>query len=178
MSQKCNYCTNKSECKTCDKGWKDKFIPQDEVKQYFNQGYVGVGGLNGYVYTFDTTSETLVNTHYILIDGDCYCPYCGEPMFCIQDKESLDVIGHCCICQGARDEIEYENKKRELEKRHKEELYSLQEEYKDKLEFCSKKLFDIKQRIERKHFEFFSHSDNHFTTLNNKPLHEIEQIIF
>lgn len=178
MSHRCNYCTNKSECETCDKGWKDKFIPSDEVKQYFSRVYVGVGGIDGRVYTFNNTSEMLVPTHSILIDGDYYCPYCGKPMFCIQEKETLIIIGHCCICQGARDEIEYENKKRELEKKHKEELYSLQDEYKDKLTFCDKKLFETKQRIEKKHFDFFSPSHNHFCTLNDEKLYKIEQLIF
>lgn len=174
---KCNYCINKEQCNECDKKWKDKFIPSEEVKQYFSCGYVGVRGINGRVYRFDTTNESLVPTHKILIDGDYYCPYCGESMYPIQDKYTLEVIGHCCICQGAKDEIEYEQKKKELDKKHEKELYELRKEYSDKLAFCSEKLFEIKQKLERKHFEFFSHDYNHFATLNGKPYTNIEQIV-
>lgn len=176
MSSKCNYCTNKEQCNECDKGWKDKFIPSEGVKHYFSRGYVGVRGINGCTYSFDTTNEALVPTHSIRIDGDCYCPYCGEQMYVIQDRETLDVIGHCCICEGARSELEFEKKKKELEKKHREELYALESEYKDKLGFCSDKLFEIKQRLERKHFEFLSHNYNHFSTLNGKSYTNIEQI--
>ena len=177
MSQKCNYCINKKQCNECDKGWKDKFIPSEEVKHYFKRGYVGTMGINGRVYNFDTTNEFLVNTHSVYIDGKYYCPYCGEIMYPIQDKETLDTIGFCCICEGAKAEIEYEKEKKELEKKHKEELYSLENKYIDKLTFCSDKLFDIKQRLERKHFEFFSHNYNHFSTINGKPYNKIEDII-
>lgn len=177
MSSKCNYCTNKEQCNECDKEWKDKFIPSEEVKQYFSRGYVGVRGINGCTYSFNNTNEALVSTHGICIDRDYYCPYCGDIMYVIQDKETLDVIGHCCICQGARDEIEFEKKKKELERKFKEELSALEDEYEDKLTFCSEKLFDIKQRQERKHFEFFSHEYNHFSTLNGETYRTIEQIV-
>lgn len=177
MSQKCNYCTNKNNCQTCDKNWKDKFIPSDEVKQYFSRVYTGIGGLNGYSYSFKNTSEDLVNTHYIIIDGKHYCPYCGERMFPIQDSLTFMVRGYCCICQGARDEIEYEKKKKALEQKHEEELYSLRNEYRDKLVFCSDKLLDIKQKIEREDFQFFDEKHYHFSTLNDKPYSTIEQIV-
>lgn len=173
---KCNYCVNKSQCNKCDK-WKDKFIPSEEVKQYFRHGYVGTRGISGYTYDFDNTNESLVTTHKIHIDGKYYCPYCGELMYSIQDKYTLSTIGYCCICQGARDEIEYEQKKKELEKKYEEELCTLQKEYSDKLKFCSDKLFDIKQKLERNRFEFFSHNHNHFCTLNGKPYTNIEQIV-
>lgn len=177
MNSKCNYCINKEQCKECDKKWKDKFIPSDEVKQYFCKGYVGVMGINGSVYTFDTTNPLLVPTHSILIDGDYYCPYCGERMYSIQDEKTLATIDYCCLCQGARDEIEYENKRKELIQRHEQELSTLETEYQDKLLFCSNKLLEIKQRQERKYFEFFAHKHSHFSTLNGKSYTEVEQII-
>lgn len=177
MSLKCNYCINKDQCNECDKGWKDKFIPSEEVKQYFNKVYVGVRGIDGRIYSFDTTNKLLIPTHSICIDNKYYCAYCGEIMYSIQDKQSLEVIGYCCICQGARYEVEYEKRKKELEKKHEEELRVLINEYKDKLSFCSDKLFDIKQTQEKKRFEFFSHNYNHFSILNGKPFTDIEQIV-
>ena len=111
----CNYCTNKESCKSCDKAWKDMFIPSEEVKDYFQKSYNGVRGINGYAYHFDTTNDSLVPTHHIIINGDYFCPYCGGEMYSIQDKDTFAVIGHCCICAGARAEIEYERKKKDLE---------------------------------------------------------------
>lgn len=171
MSSECNFCTNKTQCAECDKGWLDKFIPSKEVASYFHRCYVGVRGINGSAYSFDTTSETLIPTHHVVIDGKFYCPYCGEKMFPIQDKITLATIGHCCICQGARDELEYEAKKNEMEEKYRRELEeasrSLQDEYRDKLSFCTKKLLAIKQEAERKRLEFFSPENTHFGGNNN-----------
>ena len=97
MVQLCNYCINKTQCNECDKKWKDKFIPSDDVRKYFNLYYVGVHGINGRTYSFNNTNEDLVSTHCMLIGSDHYCPYCGEKMWPIQDKKTLDVIGYCCI---------------------------------------------------------------------------------
>ena len=85
MGKLCDYCVNKGECKDCDKGWHDKFIPSDDVRKYFENGYVGVRGINGYMWRFVTTSKSLKPTHSILIGNTRYCPYCGEEMFPIQD---------------------------------------------------------------------------------------------
>lgn len=176
MSLKCNYCINKEQCSNCDKSWKDKFVPSDEIKMYFNRRYCGVRGINGYTWDFNTTNISLKATHFIRIGNTYYCPYCGEVMYPIQENETLVVIGHCCICQGARDEIQYEEKKNELEAKHKEEIQNLMKEYKDKLSFCSEKLFDIKQQQEKESFQFFSHEYNHFSTLNGNLYNEIEQM--
>lgn len=177
MCLKCNYCVNTEQCSTCDKTWKDKFIPSEEVKKYFNHGYVGVRGINGFTWDFDSTNESLKSTHFIIIGNTYYCPYCGDTMYPIQDGETLDIIGHCCICQGARDEIEYEKKAKELEEIHRKEIQNLRKEYEDKLTFCSEKLFDIKQQQEKDSFNFFSHEYNHFSTLNGKIYNEIEQLV-
>lgn len=177
MSLKCNFCVNKEQCAMCDKNWKDKFIPSDEVRKYFHKGYCGVRGINGCTWDFDTTNVSLKSTHFIRIGNTYYCPYCGEEMYSIQYKETFSIIGHCCICQGARDEIEYEKRKKELEEKHKNELNNLMKEYQSKLSFCSEKLFDIKQQQERNSFKFFTHEYNHFSTLNGKIYDEIEQIV-
>ena len=177
MNQKCKYCLNKEQCSKCDAGWKDKFIPSEEVKGYFRYSYVGVGGLNGWTYDFDTTSESLIPTHSVLIGYDHYCPYCGEKMYSIQDKATLGVIGYCCICDGARKEIEYEKRKKELEDKHKKELNDLKNEYIDRLQFCSNKLLEIKQQEEQRRFDFFRYDYNHFSTLNGEKLTTIGQIV-
>lgn len=162
MSNKCCYCVNKTQCSECDTNWKDKFIPSDEVKQYFHKNYCGVGGIDGCTYGPDPTDPSLVPTHHIIIDGEYYCPYCGEKMFLIQNKITFGEIGHYCICKGARDELEYETKKAALIAKHENELAELKKEYKEKLSFCSEKLLEIKQEKERKNFKFFSPEFNHF----------------
>lgn len=177
MDTVCNYCINKESCKNCNKAWKDMFIPSEEVKKYFQKSYNGVKGINGYSYHFDTTNDSLVPTHHIIINGDYFCPYCGEEMYPIQDKYTFAVIGYCCICEGAKAEIEYERKKNDLEAAYKKKISNLQAEYDDKLSFCSEKLFEIKQKRERNKFNFFSHDFNHFSTLNGKLYTEIEQIV-
>ena len=78
MSLKCNHCINKEQCNECDKEWKDKFIPTKDVEHYFEKGYVGIRGIDGYTYGFNTTNTLLIPTHSICINGGYYCPYCGE----------------------------------------------------------------------------------------------------
>lgn len=173
MRTECNYCKNNGYCDECD-DYGSKFIPLDNVKKYFSRGSIGI---NKYLYYFDTCNKSLIKTHSIMIGSIYYCPYCGERMYPIQDEKSLDTIGHCCICDGARSEIEYENKRKELENKYKKELSLLQDEYKNKLKFCTEKLFDVKQTLERNSFKFFTHNYHHFTTLNGKPVMDIKQII-
>ena len=92
-------------------------------------------------------------------------------------KETLAVVGYCCICDGARSEIEYEKEKAELERKHEIEMFELRCKYSYKLKFDSKKLLEIKQEMERKHLNFFRHDDCHFTTLNGKPIEHIDDIV-
>lgn len=163
MSIKCKYCTNTFFCKECDKNWYDKFIPNKEVKYFFNYNYCGRGGINGYTYDWDSTNPDLKPTHWVNIQGTKVCPYCGEKVLPIQDK-NLNVIGHCCICEGARAELEYESKKEDMQNRHKIELIELENEYEEKLKFCSDKLLKLKQEKERYYFEFLDKTYNHFNT--------------
>lgn len=163
MSIKCNVCINKDSCKDCKIGWEDKFIPNNEVKQFFERGYAGTIGINGYVWSWNPTNSDLNPTHRLDIYGKNICPYCGEEMYPIQNK-NLDIIGHCCLCKGARAEIEYENKKRDMKNRHNVELQELQNEYKEKLKFDSNKLLEFKQKEERYLFKFIDKTYNHFNT--------------
>ena len=149
MSVRCNHCINTSQCEECDKGWKDKFIPSKEVEHYFKNGYVGVRGINGLTYHWVSDNPDLVPTHSINIDGTRYCAYCGEEMFPIQGYlaqgiDNYTVTGYCCICQGARDELEYKVKQEELTQKHEQEIKNLKNSYREKLKFCTKKLIDIK----------------------------------
>lgn len=170
MSKKCNYCVNKTQCEKCKNT--DKFIPSEEVRHYFQRIYVGVSGIGGYEYMWNSTNKDLVPTQHIEIDRDDYCPYCGEIMYPIQGFlaqgiENYTVTGSCCLCQGARDELEYKQKENELKKKHEEELYKLQQAYKDKLVYCTDKLLDIKQKKERHNYEFFSQHQKY--NLFNSP---------
>jgi len=173
-SVKCDHCINKTECENCDKGWHDKFIPSEEVKKYFRRGYTSVKGINGYVYDFDTTNELLVPTHHIIIGNKYYCPYCGNVMQYIQDKHSLDTIGRCCICEGARAEIEYENRKAELLQKHEDELYELKKEYNGRLAFCVDKLIEIKHEQDKR----YKRECGHLSTLNGNHYTTIDQILY
>lgn len=177
MNAICNHCINKEQCSECDKKWKDKFVPSDEVKHYFSRWYCS----SGPSYHFNTTNPDLVPTHSIVIGwNDHYCPYCGEKMFVIQDKETLKEIGYCCICEGARAELDYENKKVAIQLKYEkmlaDELSELRGEYADKLSFCSEKLFEIKQKKERERFESSSRNFAHFSTLNGKIYHRADEM--
>lgn len=172
MCKTCDYCINKDACGKCDKQWHDMFIPSDKVRKYFSKGYVGVRGIDGYIWSFDTTRPSLVPTHSIIIHGSHYCPYCGDPMYSIQDKETLDVVGYCCICEGAEAEIEYERKKEELGEEYERKLSELQSEYREQLSFCMGELMETKQKLEKESFEFFNHKIDHFSGYT-----DIQQII-
>lgn len=168
---RCRFCKkhNTQECKSeCGSKWNiNYFVPKDEVKKYFSQG------------DFDTMNDKLVPTHSINIDGNHYCPYCGESMFPIQDKNSptYATIGYTCICDGARSELEYNERLKELREKQQEELRELQNAYKDKLTFCCDKLFEIHQKREKEHFRFMKHTLNHFSTLNGEKFGDIQDIV-
>ena len=175
MSDLCNYCVNKDECETCDKGWHDHFVPSEDVRKYFRNGYVGVRGINGYIWHFDTTDSSLVPTHSVRIGNTHYCPYCGGEMYPVQDEETLIVTGHCCICEGARAELEYEGKKKALEEEYRKKLHSLQSEYGKVLSFRADRLLKIRQKHERNSFSYRPGVLNHFSTLNGEPYTDIMQ---
>lgn len=169
----CNYCINKEACSSCDITWHDKFIPNDDVRKYFIWGYNGVRGINGHTWYFDTTNKDLVQTHTIRIHNSIYCPYCGERMLPIQDATTLDTIGLCCICEGARAELEYERELEELKEAYEMDYAHLMDRYSEKLAFNTDKLLSIKHKIEleRPHRKL-----NHFSTLNGKEIHDIDDM--
>lgn len=175
----CKNCVNRNTetCSQCDKNWFDKFVPEERIKKYFNYTYNGVRGINGRMWGFDTTNPELIPTHAVFINRKPYCPYCGDIMYSIQDADTLAVTGHCCICKGAMAEIEYEKKKKALDEKYAKELDNLSDEYRDRLTFCSEKLLEIKQEEEKKSFDFFNHSYNHFYRVNGKKITDIEQIL-
>ena len=171
MSSRCNYCTNKGQCSECDKGWYDKFIPSEEVKHYFHRHYVGVRGIDGSRYGWVPDNPELVPTHSITIGSRHYCAYCGEEMFPIQGYLAKGInnyatTGYCCICQGARDEIEYEIKKEELAQKHEQEEQELKNSYREKLKFCTKKLIDMQLKEIIKDCES-PYEYNHFSDVND-----------
>lgn len=174
--KECRFCVNKENCATCtNKGWRGtKFVPAEKVRKYFECVYSGIDKI-GYIYRFNTTNPELVNTHGIYMYGQYLCPYCGERMYCIQDKETLAVIGYCCICDGARAEVKYEEEKRELERKHEMEMSKLESKYYDKLSFDTDKLIKIKHEIECKRYS--SRHSNYFTTINGKQISKIEDIV-
>lgn len=170
MSAICNHCINKEQCSTCDKSWLDKFVPNHDVEKYFK--YFGRGE-----YRFDTTNKDLIKTHSMRIGCYYYCPYCGEIMQVIQDPSTYEVIGHCCICEGARSEIEYEEHVEALKKKHEAELRELRLQYRDKLTFCVDKLLEIKHKHEKEMVNFHGNNYSHFSTLNGKQYYTMDRIV-
>lgn len=183
MSSICNYCINKSQCSECDKNWKDKFVPSEEVKHYFERHYVGVRGIDGRVYSWNSTNPNLVPTTDIDIDKYHYhCPYCGEEMFPIQGylAQGIDdyrTTGYCCICQGARDELEYQRKRIELEQKHAKELRDLDDQYRDKLKYCTDKLVEMRLSKIKKNLADNHYTYSYFSTLNGEKYSSVEQFI-
>lgn len=177
MSSKCNHCINKSQCHKCDKDWKDKFIPSDEVKKFFNRSYVGSRGINGHMYIIKNCSPEIKETHSIKIGTEYFCPYCGEKMFHKQHHYTLETVGYFCICEGARSEVEYNEKLYALQEKHRKELRALQDEYSDKLSFCAEKLIEIKHQHDDYMLKFANHRFNHFSTLNGKTYHNINDLM-
>lgn len=183
MSQLCGFCINQESCSDCKaKGWMDKFIPREDVRKYFKNGYNGVRGYDGkHTWDFDTRNPDLKSTHSVVIDNKFYCPYCGNIMFSIQGRiieyNDYSVTGHFCICNGAQEELQYEKEKSELQKKHKKELYDLNNRYKEALRFDSEKLFNIKQYFEKKNFEFSHYNHTHFTKKDEDNITILEEII-
>ena len=175
MANKCNYCINKSQCSECN--IQDKFIPSEEVRWCFEHYYVGVRGIDGCVWEWNSSRKGIEPTSEVQIEGSHYCPYCGETMFSIQGClakgiKNYDVTGYCCLCQGARNELAYKHKVKALKQKHEDELYAVQTEYREKLVYCTDKLFEIKQREEKKRFDFFKDHHSYFNVVTPNDIFE------
>lgn len=178
--KKCKSCVNKERCQESGNlctPHTSQFVPDDNSRQFFSRWWVGN---DKYEYHFDTKNPHWNHTHSISIDGINYCPYCGDVMYFL---ETDDKKGYCCICDGARAEIEYERELDSMLKRHKYELTNLKKEWSEKLVFDVKKLFEIKQRNEKEKFDRRNSMrrspwvPNHVMTLNDRPLKSIEDML-
>ena len=128
-------------------------------------------GINGSRYEWNSTNKDLIPTHSIKIGYNRYCPYCGEKMFPIQGHlaqgiKNYNTTGYCCICQGARDELEYKNKQEELAQKHRQEVQDLEKSYREKLKFCTKKLIDMQLQEIVEDCES-SYEYSYFSNINN-----------
>ena len=170
----CNNCINKEMCCQCGKH-KDKFIPNEDVRPYFQRVYIGTKGINGYIWRFNTTNEHLLETQGVSIYGELYCPYCGEKMHCIQERETLFVIGYCCFCEGARKELEYKKERKALEEKHKLEFWELEKEYEGMLDYDIPKLLETK--ISREKSKLHNSNYSYFSTINGKRISNISQLV-
>lgn len=169
---KCNYCANKNaHCTTCTN--ECNFVPIEEVKEFFLYNPYNNPMFSKYMY--DSTNNNLIKTHSIKINNEYYCPYCSDKMYPIQDKYSLKTYGYCCVCEGARAEIEFEKRLKDLKKKHEDEINELQSEYIDKLTFCTNKLIEIKVEKDKK--SVVNKELTHFCTLNGEKYTDINQLI-
>ena len=178
--KQCKSCVNKEKCKKngnlCTPH-ESQFVPDDNSRQFFSRWWVGN---DKYEYHFDMKNPHWNFTHSISIDGINYCPYCGDVMYVLEIDGKRGV---CCICDGARAEIEYERELNAMLAKHKYELAKLQKEWSEKLVFDVKKLFEIKQRNEKEKFDRRNSIrrspcvPSHVMTLNNRSLESIEDIL-
>lgn len=166
----CRICDNNGvKCKECD-SYKNKFEPKNEYYKFFSRSSNGTEE----TYHFNTTDEDLRITTSV---SGGICPYCGESMFYVQDRETLRTLGRTCLCDGAMAELEYLDKMRELKKKHQDDLIKLQNEYSDRLQYNKEKLFDIMINRLKKDFEWHKDSKVGFTTtINGEKLNTIEDI--
>lgn len=99
--------------------------------KYFHHIY----GRDGYVWEYSSTSGAKP-TKVVSVKGfyHKYCAYCGRQALPIQGEcekgrgffVGYYDIGHCCVCKGAMDEVEYEDQLNELKKKHEQELKELE----------------------------------------------------
>ena len=184
--KQCKSCENKEKCKAegslCSHDL-SHFIPDDDSRQFFSRWWVGN---DQYEYHFNTNNEQLTSTHAIFIDDIPFCPYCGDVMYSFEkNRQRL----HCCICEGARSEQEYEQELEAMKFRHEQELNKLKETWANKLTFDIKKLFEKKQQMEREAFDRREQVNmiktispryvgpGHITTLNGHPLRNMEDLL-
>ena len=170
--KRCEFCINKENCANCDK-YGSRFIPNNRVRKYF----VNRGEWLTHIecaWRWNSTNSELEPTSFERIMYDKYCPYCGELMFVIQDKYSLEETGCCCICEGAENELKYKEERKALLEEHEKKMTELENKYKELLKYDSKKLFEKKQELEKKYFELSNPDYGYFQ--NNDGLSSLDKL--
>jgi len=175
----CIFCVNQKECKSCKD--EDKLIPNDNIISYFKMSHDYVDGTVVYEYYYDSLNSNLKSTKSVIMNDTERCPYCGNIKLTIQSKEDIyTTIGSCCLCEGAINEIKYNEDLKKLNDEYNNNKNDLLNKYKDLLKYDLQTLFEIKQRVELKRFNFFN-KDSTYNTLNTfggKDSMKIEDILF
>ena len=175
----CNICIKRNTlaCKDClQKGENLNFVPHSEFRPMFDYHSSWHNG-NTNIYSFNCNNTKSVQTRVIEIDGDMYCPYCGNKALVLY-SDHFDyggLRGYCCLCDQALAEIEFQKELNRLNDEHEKKLYELQLAWKDKLKYNSRKLFDIQQRNREERFKTVD-DVSYFTTINGKTPETIERL--
>lgn len=172
--QYCRFCINKDKeeikCKECGKDGKN-FIPTENIRKYFKHNY------NRWYY--NTSNGEITQTQGIIINDSMFCPYCTEEMLHLQDN-NLEVIGRCCLCDGALNEMQYTKEAAQLKEEYNQKENELKVKYTKLLQYDLNGLFIKKQKIELKRFEFFNKNSkcNKFLTINGAAPIKIDELLF
>lgn len=155
------------------------FAPKPELRRYFRRREdAGTGGC-----LWETAGEALEPTATVRIGAHYYCPYCGGFAFPIGDPAEENpyrktrIIGHCCLCDGARAELDYKQKRRVLLSLHARQLRLLEERYAPELTFRTRDLLTIKhlkdrdcrKKLEQGSDNFFSRRDEFLQSFPIEP---------
>lgn len=95
--------------------------------------------------------------------GSIVCGYCGRKALPIQNH-ILRVMGHCCVCKDAMDQLEIENE----EEKVKEEMEKLLDKLREVKPKLNKEILKLtmqevmKEEIRRMENGFFSTNENRF----------------
>jgi len=143
----------------------------ERPSKYHTSSFIGKGikgaNENGYSYHWDSAHPELEPTSTFNLGCSHYCSYCCKPAYPIQEGLRRDlyvfvdfydrdftVTGHTCICEGAEKEKELRKKLEEMEKKHKQEKYELEKEYKDVLKHDKRGRLELKHKKELKDLEW------------------------
>ncbi|MCY1283756.1 hypothetical protein D9M68_19850 [compost metagenome] len=81
----------------------------DRAKKHFHRNFVGEKhGEDGtkYSVSWSSTSDARPTTVHHIDKNHCYCAFCGNRAFPIQNDAYM-VTGHSCVCKDAMDELEW-----------------------------------------------------------------------
>lgn len=177
----CNCCVNRDtdKCSNCyqtnSRNWTKhvNFCPKAQFAKYFHHAWIG---MNDQEYMWNSTNCDRPATQSVIVHNKYYCPYCSNSMFPIQDSGSLSVTGYTCFCEGASAQLEYDQEKETMLKKHEQELIALKSKYKSKMAVDLHSLFDIKQKEDRRSFEFFNKDSRYLGFGENKVI-DLEDLL-
>lgn len=150
----CSLCLNEGLdfCNQCEQF--DLFSPKSAMKKFFRPKQTDDSRK---CCRWEPDETSIEQTTTIKIGSSYYCPYCGEYAFVVTDRaaenpyKKNEVVGRCCLCNGARAELEYKKKRVLLLGMHERQLQLLVQQYEEDLRFHTEDLLAIRH-FKDKHF--------------------------